>query len=227
MKTNLTNLDSATAWEAAKNAVDYPVYVFPLHYYDHNGEEREASGLTNTMRTSQFHAIVVDKKNDGNLSTISTVTDTYGTIAAVETYQMPHNDLEEMGVESNPSSVYVSGDGGRHVLSVDIEGQKAPNMTDDIGMQIKLSTSVDGSKKHAMELVAYDKTNNSEIVGLSHETFNLAARHTRTLKDRHIAFQGTIGKLIEENNDEPQNAYESPRYDVYRTGCPRLLRQSL
>lgn len=193
-------------WDTALDAVDYPIYIKPLFfehdYQDGEGVEKvEASGITNTKRDSQFFGIVVDRDRTGQLSTIATVTDTYSTIPPAETYDSLRSELDEMGISASPSYLYVSGNGGRQVLTVDIEGQLAPNCRDEIGMAVQLITSLDGTKKHSIRLVAYDKTNNAELVGIASESFNIAARHTRTIKERHIAFQATITKMAGDWNE--------------------------
>lgn len=194
----LTGLNDA--WERAIGLVDYPVYLKPLHYF-HGNVEQHAEGTTNTGRDTMFFGVVVDRHKDDNLSMIAAVTDTYGTIPAADTYRMLRDDLEEMSVDATPDVLYVSGNGGRQVLWVDVHGQLAPDLQDEIGMQVKLLTSLDGSKKHALQLVAYNKTDNSELVGITTESFNLSTRHTRTIQDRHIAFQSTVSNLIGQWND--------------------------
>lgn len=194
----LTGLNDA--WEHAIGLVDYPVYLKPLHYF-HGNVEQHAEGTTNTGRDTMFFGVVVDRHKDDNLSMIAAVTDTYGTIPAADTYRMLRDDLEEMSVDATPDVLYVSGNGGRQVLWVDVHGQLAPDLQDEIGMQVKLLTSLDGSKKHTLQLVAYNKTDNSELVGITTESFNLSTRHTRTIQDRHIAFQSTVSNLIGQWND--------------------------
>lgn len=191
---------TSNGWNLAMSLVDYPVYLKPLHFY-HGNIEMSAEGTTNTGRDTEFFGVVVDRHKDDNLSMIAAVTDTYGTIPAVETYKMLHDDIQEMSIESKPNQLYVSGDGGRQVLWVDIEGMMAPSMSDEIGMQVKLFTSLDGSKKHTLQLVAYNKDDGSELVGITNESFTLSSRHTRTIQERHIAFQSTISKLIGEWNE--------------------------
>lgn len=188
-------------WGKAMELVDYPVMIKSL-YFDHEGEQFPAVGTTNTDRDTEHLAIVVDRQKDGTLNTVATVTDTYGTIPPAQTYEMLMNDLNDMKIVGQPTLLYVSGNGGRQVLSVDIEGQLAPNCKDVIGMQVKLFTSLDGSKRHSMQLVARDKTNNVEFVGIGNELFNLNARHTTSIADRHIAFSVTIGSMIKAWNEK-------------------------
>lgn len=191
---------SAQAWDTAIDSVDYPIYVKPLHFH-HNGDEMTAAGKTNTNRDSQFFGIVVDRNRTDELSTISTVTNTYGSIPPAEVYDSLRTELDSMGIVNEPVALYVSGDGGRQILSIKIDGQKSPNCRDDIGMMVQLVTSVDGTKKHSMRLVAYDYTNDVEMVGLTNEQFNVSTRHTQAIKDRHIAFETVLTRLIQEWNN--------------------------
>jgi hypothetical protein len=187
-------------WDVAMEAVDYPVMIKPL-FYDYDAGQMEATGTTNTGRDSQFFGVVVDRNKNGELSTIACVTDTYSTIPPAETYHSLMKEMEEMGIDGTPSYLYVSGSGGRQVLTVDIEGQMAPNCQDEIGMAVQLLTSLDGTKKHSIRLVAYNKTTDAELVGITTEEFNINARHTKTIRERHIAFQSTIMSMVGQWND--------------------------
>lgn len=200
----ILNLDGD--WDLAMEAVDYPILIKPL-YFDHDYEDGhgveqvEAAGTTNTGRDSQFFGVVVDREKTGTLSTIACVTDTYSTIPPAETYFSLKQELDEMQMDATPTELYVSGNGGRQVLTVELDGMLAPDCTTEIGMAVQLLTSLDGSKKHSIRLVAYDKTNNAELVGIANESFNISSRHTRTIKERHVAFQATIGEMIGKWND--------------------------
>ncbi len=200
LKAEFSNNDAAADWDFAVDCVDYPIYVKPLHFH-HENEELPAAGKTNTNRDSQFFGIVVDRNRTGELSTISTVTNTYGAIPPAEVYDSLRRELDDLGIANSPKALYVSGDGGRQILSIEIEGQKSPNCRDDIGMMIQLVTSVDGTKKHTMRLVAFDYTNNVELVGFTNEQFNVSTRHTQAIKDRHIVFENILTRLIKEWND--------------------------
>lgn len=193
-------LNKDTAWDTAIDCVDYPIYVKSLHFH-HNGDELPAAGKTNTNRDSQFFGVVVDRNRTDELSTIATVTNTYGAIPPAEVYDSLRSELDSLGIDCTPKHLYVSGDGGRQILSIKIEGQKAPNCRDNIGMMVQLITSIDGTKKHTMRLVAFDYTNNVELVGLTNEQFNVSTRHTQAIKDRHIIFEGILTRLISEWND--------------------------
>jgi len=187
-------IPSTERWETAKDCVDYPVFIKEL-FYKHDGEEKIAEGATNTGRDSQFFGVVVDRDRTGTLSMINAVTGLYGTLATHEAYRDLQEDFVKVGLNAVPHSVYVSGDGGRHLLSVRIEDPALPEW---MGMHMNLSTSVDGSKRHALSLVVWDKVKNCELLGVGGQSYRIAARHTTTIGDRHIAFEQTIIKLASE-----------------------------
>lgn len=196
----LVPLSGGDPWGKSMQLVDFPVMIKPL-YFEHQEAMQPAVGTTNTERDTEYLGVVVDRQKDGSADIIATVTDTYGTIPPAQVYEMLMLDLSEMGVVGKPSMLYVSGNGGRQVLTVDIEGQLSPNCKDEIGMQVKLFTSLDGSKRHQLQLVAFDKTNNVEFVGIGTESFNLSTRHTKSIGERHIPFAQTLNNVIQSWNE--------------------------
>lgn len=189
-------------WDWAIDCVNYPVYIKPLHYYHPDSDEGEAQlaiGETNTGRDVQFYGIVVDRDRTDQLSTISTVTGMYDTMAAAALYESLQHDLDKEDVKASPYEVYVSGNGGRHRLTVKLDGLDWPD--GEMEMSLVLHTSVDGKAKHQIHLAPLDKATGHELVGMASGTFNVSSRHTRALRENHASFSLLIEKLIAEWND--------------------------
>lgn len=192
-------VDSSAKWDFVIDCVTYPVHIKPLHFW-HEEEEHNAAGVTNTGRDSEFYGIVVDRNRNGKLSTISTVTGLYDTIAASEVYTALRNDLNSGGIENTPQTVYVSGNGGKHQLLVKLDGLEWVSSENKVSMNLLVVTSVDSSTKHTVRLAAMDE-NGAEIMGVGNATFNLSARHTKSIRERHAAFSVVIDNLVQQWND--------------------------
>ena len=193
---------NVSTWQEAVEFVDYPVYIRPLFFIlENDSVNRPAVGITNTGRDTEFFGVVVDRNKTGHLSTIATVTGVYGTILPVVLYrefekEMIENGLPD-GISIQPKRVYVAGNGGMQQLTLGVEGIDS---FDDISMEIKLISSLDGTKKHHMRLSVYDNSKDCEVLGIDSQEFELSARHTKSIGDRHFAYQLTLLKLIEEWN---------------------------
>lgn len=193
-------------WKVAIDCVNYPVLLRELFFYDLHGELAAAEAETNTGRPSKLYGVAVDRDRTGHLSTISSVTGTYGTIPPHEVYadlmkelRSPDNDYK-----ARPTRIYVSPDGGRQVLHIEFDGiLDTKTAQDEMKMSMHLVTSVDGSTRHHVRLIAHNVASDCEVMGIvKDQNFSLATRHTRTLKDRHVAFRDTLATMVKEwNND--------------------------
>lgn len=198
---DLTMFPSERAWELAIDCVDYPVMLKPL-LFRHEGTLHDASGATNTGRDCTFHGVVVDRDRDGVLSTISAVTGQYSTPSTPDIYRSLHRDLLASDLTGRPSSIYVTGDGGKQEMLVGIDGAEWVNGDDRIRLNIVLRTSVDGRQRHLVTLAALNADTGIEVLGLNHANFSLAARHTKAIHGRQAAFAAIIGGLLDRWNDE-------------------------
>lgn len=199
-----TNLDAA--WQQMIDEVSYPVYIKPLHYYhddvveNRHDVEHPAKGITNTGRLCEFYGIVVDRWNDGELSTIATVTGLYDTIPAASVYDSIRKDLEQLGIANEPCDIYISGNGGKHQLSIKLNGLNWLSPKGDITMHMIVTTSVDGTTKHTLRVAAVDE-DGYEICGVGGAVFNMSTRHTKTIHQRHAGFSVIINGLVAHWND--------------------------
>lgn len=205
----ILKLTKDTAWETAIDVVDYPVTIRPLWFKPSDecalsmktvDGFSEATGDTNTGRDTQFFGVVVDRNRICAEQVIAVVTGTYGTLSASEVYKDLRRDLVDNEISATPVSVYVSGNGGRAILSVSVDGMEGKLTDTVVGMNINLDTSVDGSKKHTIRLSVVDG-DGIEIVGLGEQSFTLGAKHTKTIGERHVAFQTVLVKLAREWHD--------------------------
>lgn len=201
-----TQTPAAQAWEEVIDVVTYPVYIKEL-FFEHTVPEQEAplifsaGGSTNTGRDSEFHGVVVDRNRNGELSMISTVTGTYDTIPAAEIYRNFRDDLIAEGYpEARPTWVYVSGDGGKHLLRVTIPGMDWMTAKYNVALALTVDTSIDGTRKHSISLTPYDTKTGNLILGVGNESFTLSARHTKTIATRNAAFSTVITKMVKEWN---------------------------
>lgn len=205
----LDHIPPTDGWQRAVDMVDYPVYLKPLMFsHQHDGMADtivDAVGQTNTGRETRFYGVVVDKCRDGNLSTISTVTDNYATIPAAEVYRSLQEDLSRLTMEHQqaiPRSLYVSGDGGSHSLTVAIPGFTWVTMeAEEIVMNVRLGTSVDGSARHSISLVPTIKETGVEVLGIQGRNMSLSTRHTKTIRERHVAFSHIIMQMMKDWDD--------------------------
>lgn len=196
--------DAAKAWADARDAVDYPVEIVQLFYKKPDEQFEPAIGDTKTGRETQFYGVAVDRDRSGNVQIIATVTGTYGTLVAKDVYSDLEKDLIENNLNARPTSVYVSGNGGRALLHVAIDGREVQVGSDKIKTRFSLDTSIDGTKKHTLRLVVADE-DGVELVGMGEKTFNIGTKHTKTIGERHIAFQTVLVRLAKEweENIEP------------------------
>lgn len=211
----IMQLNSSDAWEKAIDCVDYPVRIQPLFFKPSDdclielGAENmgadeagyaPAIGDTNSGRNTQFFGVIVDRNRLCQESVISTVTGTYGTMCTAQVYRDLQLDLQTNNINSEPVSVYVSGNGGRALLTISVADSICECGDSKVKMRIILDTSVDGSKKHTMRLSVVD-ADGVEIVGLGEQNFTIGAKHTKTIGERHVAFSTVLVKLVREWED--------------------------
>lgn len=198
-KNGIINLSTHTpeaAWNLAFNVVDYPVSVEPLYW----GEGNLAKGMTNTMRDVQYFGIVVDRNRDGKKQVIATVTDSYHTISTVSVYKDLYKDLTTSSIISQPERCYVSVNGGRQTLTIRLPNFVTPVLSvGKFSMAINLVTSLDGTLKHSISVNPIDEMGKT-VFGIESE-FSFSTKHTKNLKERHVAFSLVIEKMLEEWND--------------------------
>lgn len=197
-------LESESAWESAIDVVNYPVDIRPLFFKpsdqcatEDGPEFVEAIGDTKTGRDSQFFGVVVDRDRVCDEQVIAVVTGTYGCLNTAGVYQDLKRELEDAGINATPRQVYVSGNGGRAILSVEVGGREVEAGSTQFKMNVNLDTSVDGTRKHCLRLTVVDG-DGVEIVGLGEQSFSVGTKHTKTIGERHVAFQTVIVKLINE-----------------------------
>jgi hypothetical protein len=196
---NLYSLEKTRAWELAMDVVDFPVQIVPLHYED-KGEYPLAKGSTNTNRDVQFFGVVVDRNRTGDKQVIATVTDSYHTINNAKVYKDLMNDLDGANVENHPEKVYVSSNGGRQSLLVKLPKMATPVLSvGKFSMSISLVTSVDGTLKHSISVNPLDESGRT-VFGME-SSFSFSSKHTKNLKERHVAFSAVIDKMLSEWNE--------------------------
>ncbi|MDA3807001.1 MAG: hypothetical protein PF440_03720 [Thiomicrorhabdus sp.] len=203
-KNNTIRLDTYndSAWDMAINVVTYPVKILPLFIQPETNQDfLRAEGTTNTNRHTEFYGIVVDRARTEDLQTIATVTGMYSTLSTSEVYLDLKRDLEKANVKSSPISVYVSGSGGSHILSISLDDLVSPVLSDGstFKMSLTLNTSIDGSKKHTISIAPVDDSGRI-LFGID-STLSFSAKHTRTIGERSVAFSTVINKLLAEWND--------------------------
>jgi hypothetical protein len=195
--------DKRASWDIAIDVVTYPVSLRSLFYQEtdehDNVEMRNAAGVTNTGRDVEFFGVVTDKNRTGEQSVISVVTGMYDTIAPADIYASLRDDLASLDVKSEPMFVYVSGNGGSQELRIEINDMEWVSGNNKITLCMVVNTSLDGTKRHSVRIAAVDE-HGTEIIGASDTSFNLSARHTRTIRMRHAAFTTVIEALIKEWN---------------------------
>lgn len=200
--TNLVVLPSNNeeAWVIASDVVTYPVNIVEA-FFKQDDDYITASGKTNTGRDTSFYFVVVDKLRDGTSNPIACVTDKYGTVNTADVYKDLRSQLEQLEEEYELRNLYVSGDGGAQALVVSMKNMMGmEGLPDEVNMNIRLNTSVDGTKSHSISMMVHNKTGNttSAVYGGDHK---LSARHTNTLNARTVDFIPHITTMVENWND--------------------------
>ena len=181
-------------WEVAINAVDYPVYVVPAFFQMDNEEEyREAKGVTKEGRDTDYHFVVTDPMNNGNLNPVAAVTGSYTPISTKESYEEVMQSLQEIKEESYPSFLFISSDGAIQVLSVLLTDRKTSVGEEEINLKIDLVTGYDGTTKHRMKMSAFNKDGlDVPMFG----DFNLARKHTKNIGQDVFVYTSAITDII-------------------------------
>lgn len=204
---NLTG--QVDAWDTAIDVVNYPVRLVPAYYREtdeSSGEHRyeRAAGTTNTGRDTEFYFVQTDKLRTGAWNTIAPFTGRYAGITTAQVYDDMKECLEGLKHEGKikhdkPNSVYVSGDGGRQRLIVDIPDRNG--LQGRVHMRLVLDTSSDGSKAHSVSMIAYDKQGKTSINFYGGQ-YKLSNKHTTNAIQQAVDFAPAIGSLIEAWDDE-------------------------
>lgn len=199
---HIPNGEVAEQWEAAKDVVDYPVFIVPAFYRDEDTDEFvNANGETNTGRDKVFNLVVVDKYRDGDKQAIATVTDTYGSVSTADTYEQFHQELLLSETAHKLNSLFVSGNGGMQQLTVELKDMlDISGCPDNLQMRVVLETSVDGSKAHKLSMRVHNKTSKTDMHVYGGD-YTLKARHTNTIGERVQQYIPTLNKMIENWND--------------------------
>lgn len=192
--------DFANAWDVAIDVVNYPVKIVPS-FFKQDDEFVQAQGMTNTGRPTEFNFVVVDKLRDNNFNPIACVTSRYGTVNTSSVYEDMRSQMDSLDEKYSLDRLYVSGDGGTQSLSIfmnDMVGLSG--IPDDVLMEIRLNTSVDGSKAHSMGLYVRNKTGDTSMAVYG-GAYKLSARHTNTIVERTVDFIPSINSMIENWNE--------------------------
>lgn len=187
----------ADQWEAAIDAVNYPVAVTPA-FFVQNDEYIRAEGPTNTGRDSEINLVVVDRLREGTFSAISARTGRYRVIRAADSYAdlRAHMDAKKGVKGYKLREVYVSGDGGRQALTIDA-GNECVIGGEPVTLLVTFRTSYDGSTEHELTLEAWHKKGKFRLP-VPAVTRKLSARHTTNADDRVIDFAPKLASMIEE-----------------------------
>jgi hypothetical protein len=195
------SVSTSKAWEMVTDAVNYPVDIAHGYWKDDAGDYVRAGGETNTGRDKQFNFVVVDKFRNGERHAIACVTEGYGTLSTAETYNDLRTQLEMSEQNHIVKKLYVSGTGGAQALTIELKDMVGlTGVPDEIAMEIRLDTSVDGTKNHALTLLAHNRTGDVSY-SLYGGEYRLRARHTKTIGERTIEFIPTVNLMIKNWND--------------------------
>jgi len=201
--TGLVELKNVTnKWDAAKDAVDYPVWITPAFYKDDDiNEFVNANGKTNTGRDKNFCLVVVDKYRDNDKQVIATVSDTYGSLSTKDVYHQLHQELVLSETNHDVTRLFVTSNGGMHQLTIKLNDMiSMEGVPDELVMMIRLDTSVDGTKAHSLSMIIHNVKSDTDIHAYG-GNYTLSARHTKTIGKRSAYYIPTINSMIENWND--------------------------
>ena len=196
---NLRPIDTAEAWNAAIDVVNYPVKVMPAFGQNSEGEMVRADGVTNTGRETEFYFVFTDRERTGELNAVAAMTGRFKPINTAEVYCDLRDALEEMKENAEPVSVYVSGDGGRHALTIETDRK---GLNGKVILQMNVYTSVDGTSCHTMNLSVKDKKTGTVISGLGAGSYTLSAKHTVNAAEESVYFGPALTGIIQSWDDE-------------------------
>lgn len=186
-------------WDAVKDAVDYPVRIVPAFYKldEASGEFRSANGQTPTQREREYNLVLVDQYREGDegFQAIACVSDHYGTVSTKDVYEDFRVQLQEIAQNHRIRKLYVSGNGGAQTLVVQMLNMKSLDGPDNLVMEVRLQTSVDGTRQHSISMSAYNPEGDTSIFVYGGE-YNLAAKHTSTIGGRTVNFIPQLVKMI-------------------------------
>lgn len=190
---SLKGMDVQESWEIAKDCVDYPVFVLPAFGYDEQENEMyRAEGHTNQGRYTEVFLVFTDKNRINERNIVATMTGRFTPVSTREVYE----DLQECLSDHDhaPQFVYVSGDGGRQRLMIDLKDKDG--LDGKVTLRLLVDTSVDGSRAHSMSMYAVDNETGIPIAayGASH---NLSNRHTTNAIQNAAYFGPALGTVIE------------------------------
>lgn len=181
-------------WDTAIEAVDYPVYVVPGFFkMDDDEDYREAKGVTKEGRDTDFHFVVTDPRNNGNLNPVAAVTGAYTPISTKESYIEVRDSLKEINEDSHPNFLFISSDGAVQILSVILSDRKTAIEEEEINLKIDLHTGYDGTTKHRMKMSAFND-NGLDIPMFG--DFNLARKHTKNIGQDVFAYTSALMDII-------------------------------
>lgn len=208
---DVQNTEASLAWAIVKDAVDYPVKIVPAFYkvYEDREEYRNASGATLGGNDKEFHLVLVDmyREGDQGFKCVSTVTEKYGTVRTADIYEDLRQQLQEIDQKHVIRRLYVAQNGGSQTLYVQMAGMRSLKTPDELVMELRLRTSVDGTMSHSISMSAHDKVGNTSMYVYGGD-YNLSARHTTTVGERTVNFIPQITKMIENWNTVIIPAFE-------------------
>ncbi len=203
--------ETSLAWAIVKDAVDYPVKIVPAFYkvYEDREEYRNANGSTMGGKDKEFHLVLVDmyREGDEGFKCISTVTEKYGTVRTADIYEDLRQQLQEIDQHHHIRRLYVAQNGGSQTLYVQMDGMRSLKTPDELVMELRLRTSVDGTLAHSISMSAHDRAGNTSMYVYGGE-YNLSARHTTTVGERTINFIPQITNMLENWNTVIIPAFE-------------------
>lgn len=194
------------AWEAAIDAVDYPVAIvpafFPKRAKDGETQYIKADGLTASGRPKEFLLVVVDRNRTRNHLPIATVTHQYGTFTTPDIYRDLQAQIDSFTKKYELSNLYVSINGGVQNLTIQFNDMETvSDIPDELKLRLVVETSVDGTRAHTVTLMPWSVPASAPI-SITGASFNLSARHTSTIHERAIDFTEQLNRIVKAWNDE-------------------------
>lgn len=207
---NLSDIPTDQAWDIAKDVVTYPVSVEPLYF---ETQEPVADGAVHLSKMTMVESmstkgtiglvfgVFADRDRIGKMYLINTVSTRYALKLTADVYEELQKQLNSLNIVHKLNSVYVSANGGQQQLVVNLsELQFKSTSSGEYNLAFHVTTSIDGTKAHQLDLIVVDK-NGRPLYGVESISLNFFTKHTSKMQDRLTAFDIVIEGAVSNWNE--------------------------
>jgi hypothetical protein len=194
----LANLSAVDAWNIAKDVVEYPISIENLRTLSPHTTKSNviiAANECEIVRAKSvkgsigpIFGVLVDRDRSGQSYLINTCSSRYTLKPTADVYSEIQTQLTELNINHRLESVYVSSNGGQQQLTINlIDLSFKSNSAGEYNLALLVTTSIDGSKAHQLDLIVIDNRG-IPLYGMESISLNFFTKHTSKMIDRLTAF---------------------------------------